>query len=72
MISTKIHIHSIEEAVSERVSALICGLQEENTAMHLAVMRGHTEVLQKLVETGEDVDDRNIVSALEQTTNLPA
>lgn len=46
------------------------GLQEKNTAMHLAAKCGHTEVLQKLVETGVDVDDRNIVSALEQAANL--
>nr|XP_019935272.1 PREDICTED: ankyrin repeat and death domain-containing protein 1A [Paralichthys olivaceus] len=39
---------------------VISGLQEENTAMHLAVKRGHTEVLHKIVETGVDVDERNI------------
>ncbi|XP_044058413.1 ankyrin repeat and death domain-containing protein 1A isoform X5 [Siniperca chuatsi] len=33
---------------------------EENTAMHLAAKCGHTEVLQKIVETGIDVDERNI------------
>ena len=40
------------------------GLQEANTAMHLAANCGHTEVLQKIVETGVDVDERNIVSGL--------
>lgn len=38
------------------------GLQEQNTAMHLAAQHGHPEVLQKIMETGVDVDERNIVS----------
>lgn len=33
--------------------------------MHLAAKFGHTEVLQKVVETGVDVDERNIVSGLD-------
>lgn len=31
-------------------------------AIHLAAKHGHNEVLQKLVETGVDIDERNIVS----------
>lgn len=37
-------------------------LQEENTALHLAAKRGHNSVLQKIVETGENIDEKNIVS----------
>lgn len=31
-------------------------------AIHLAAKHGHKEVLQNLVETGVDIDERNIVS----------
>lgn len=41
--------------------------QDGNTAVHLAAQRGNTEVLQKVVETGVDVDERNIVSELDWT-----
>jgi len=37
-------------------------LQEENTALHLAAKQGHSDVLQKIIETGENIDERNIVS----------
>lgn len=39
-------------------------LQEDNTAAHLAAKFGHTEVLQKIIETGVDVDERNTVSGM--------
>lgn len=48
------------------------GPQEENTAMHLAAKCGHTEVLQKIVETGVDVDERNIVSGLHRAAYFKA
>ena len=44
-------------------------LQEENTAQHLAAKQGHAEVLQKVIETGEDIDDKNIVSEKLQSTS---
>lgn len=45
-------------------SNLFCvgSLQDQNTALHLAAKNGHAEVLQKIVETGVDVDEKNIVS----------
>ena len=36
-------------------------VQEENMALHLAAKHGHTEVLQKILETGENTSERNIV-----------
>lgn len=46
------------------------GLQEENTAMHLAAKCGHTAVLQGIMETGVDIDERNIVSGLDWPANF--
>lgn len=46
------------------------GLQEENTAMHLAAKCGHTDVLQKILETGVDINERNIVSGLDLAAYL--
>lgn len=38
------------------------GLQEKNTAFHLAAMNGHADILQKLLEAGVDLEDKNAVS----------
>ncbi|MBN3318764.1 AKD1A protein, partial [Atractosteus spatula] len=35
-------------------------MQEQNTALHLAAKNGYSKVLQKIVETGVDVDEKNI------------
>lgn len=36
--------------------------QEENTALHLAAKNGHCSVLQKIIEVGVDLDEKNFVS----------
>lgn len=48
-------------SVHANVEFLLC-VQEENTAFHLAAKHGHVEVLQKILETGENINERNIVS----------
>lgn len=40
---------------------LMC-VQEENTALHLAAKHGHAEVLQKILEIGGNINEKNIVS----------
>jgi ankyrin repeat protein len=37
-------------------------LQEGNTALHLAAGRGHVAVLQRLVDIGLDLEEKNAVS----------
>lgn len=36
--------------------------QEENTALHLAAKNGHFSVLQKIIDVGVDLDEKNLVS----------
>ena len=37
-------------------------IQELNTALHVAAKHGHDKVLQKILETGVDINEKNIVS----------
>lgn len=40
--------------------------QEKNTALHLAAKNGHLSVLQRIVDIGVDLDEKNLVSTFKQ------
>lgn len=43
--------------------------QEENTALHLAAKNGHLSVLQKIIDLGVDLDEKNLVSTFTSNEN---
>lgn len=43
--------------------------QEENTALHLAAKNGHLSVLQKIIDVGMDLDEKNVVSTSKWNKN---
>lgn len=40
--------------------------QEKDTALHLAAKNGHLSVLQKIVDVGVDLDEKNLVSTFNE------
>lgn len=62
----------VRDKFTEMAGSTLTFSQEMNTPLHLAARNGNIEVLQKIVETGVGLDEKNVVSGrlVSQRRNL--